>query len=352
MGEGGSQPATLADVARASGVSRQTVSNVINAPHRVRPQTRARVQEAIAALGYEPNRLAQALQAQASRLIGYRIDPMQPDSLGTIHDRFIHALAEAVQAADHQLLVFAATDQEDELRTYERLYRTGAVDGFVLYGIDHHDPRPAALVGFGAPAVAFGRTDEPTEQSWVDIDNAAGTAAAVDHLVARGHRRIGFLGWPEGSGTGDRRAAGWYQAMRRHGLLPGSADLDLRGQDSILNGAQLGLALLDRPQPPTAIVTVSDTLAVGVLQAARGRGLTVGRDLAVVGFDDTPAARVLELSSVSQPIESAAVAIVRCLLPRLPAGRGAEPGTEETPGRLLAPHLVVRASSAWSPVPG
>jgi DNA-binding LacI/PurR family transcriptional regulator len=366
--------ATLADVAHAAGVSRQTVSNVLNAPHRVRPETRARVEEAIAELGYQPNRVAQALRAQASRLIGYRIEPMHAESLASIHDRFLHALAEAGQAADHQLLLFTADGPEDELRTCARLYRTGAVDGFVLYGIDHGDRRPRGLLDLGAPFAAFGRTDDDGGHVWVDVDNAAGTAAAVEHLAARGHRRIAFVGWPEGSGVGDRRAAGWRAALERHDLYAACAPLDVRGVDSAANGAQLGAILLDRPEPPTAVVTVTDTLAVGVMQAARARGLTVGRDLAVVGFDDSPTAGVLELSSVRQPIEAVARCIIRALLTRLPAGDNADPTAEPArPGRrgpdaggpgadgrrrrgtaaesrLLAPALVVRASSA-APVP-
>ncbi len=351
---GGAAPAaTLADVAAAAQVSRQTVSNVLNAPHRVRTGTRQRVEEAIAALGYQPNRAAQALRAQASRLIGYRVEPVYPGSLASIHDRFLHALAEAGREADHQLLLFTADDADDEIATCARLYRTGAVDGFVLYGIDHGDPRPRTLLELGAPFVAFGRTDYDDEHLWVDVDNAAGTAAAVEHLVARGHRRIAYLGWPEGyAAVGDRRAAGWRTALDKHGLLDRCVELDLRGEDSFANGTQLANILLDLPEPPTAVVTATDTLAVGVMQAARSHGLTIGLDLAVVGFDDTPTAGVLDLSSIRQPIEAVGRAIVRALLPTLPGvpapedsdrDRADRPGTS---GRLLTPALVVRASSA------
>jgi DNA-binding LacI/PurR family transcriptional regulator len=341
---------SIADVAAIAGVSRQTVSNVLNAPHRVRPDTRQRVEAAIESLGYQPNRAAQALRAQAARVIGYRIEPVRVDSLTTVQDRFLHALAEAVQAIDHHLLVFAV-DPDDEIGIYARLHRTGTVDAFVLDGIGEGDPRPGQVLRLGAPFAAFGRTGHDSDHLWVDIDDAAGTAAAARHLVARGHRRIGFIGWPEGSGVGDRRAAGWRTTLDKHGLLAECADLDLRGEDAVANGARLAAVLLDRPQPPTAVMAVSDTLAVGVMQAARDRGLVVGRDLAVVGFDDTPTAGVFDLSSVRQPLEAVARCIVRALLPRLPAGGSHAPAhpeeaTSEPVGRLLAPTLVVRASSA------
>jgi LacI family transcriptional regulator len=338
---------TVADVAEAAGVSRQTVSNVLNAPHRVRPETRARVEEAIAALGYQPNRAARALRVQASRLIGCRVEPERAESLASIHDRFLHALAEAGREADHHLLLFTADDPDDELTACARLFRTAGVDGFVLYGLHHGDPRPQALLRLGAPFVAFGRTDFDSHHPWVDVDNAAGTAAAVEHLVARGHRRIAFVGWPEGSQVGDYRASGWRTALDKHGLLGEAAHLDVRGDDTVAGGGALASYLLDRDPAPTAIVAVSDTLAVGVAQAARARGLAIGPDLALVGFDDTPTARVLELSSVRQPIEAAGRAIVRTLLEHLPSGASSTVDPEFS-HRLLAPTLVVRASSAVS----
>ena len=341
----GAATPTVADVADSAGVSRQTVSNVLNAPERVRPETRMRVEEAIATLGYQPNRAARALRVQASRLIGYRVEPEHAEQLASIHDRFLHALAEAGREADHHLLLFTADDPADEIAACARLFRTSGVDGFVLYGIGRGDPRPQALLRLGAPFVAFGRTDFDSDHPWVDVDNTLGTVSAVDHLVARGHRRVGFVGWPEGSQVGDYRAAGWRTALDKHGLLAGAAPLDVRGEDTTGSGAALAAYLLDGDRPPTAVVAASDTLAVGVAHAARARGLTVGRDLAIVGFDDSPTARVLDLSSVRQPIEAAGRTIVRALLHRLP-GTPSTVDEDAATGVLLNPELVVRASSA------
>jgi DNA-binding LacI/PurR family transcriptional regulator len=339
-----SGPPTVADVARVAGVSRQTVSNVLNAPDRVRPETRERVERAITELGYLPNRMAQALRAQTSKLIGYCVEPVHEQSLGNIHDRFLHALAEAGRAADHHLLLFTADNTRDEVAACARLHRAGAIDGVVLYKITHADPRPAGLTQLGVPFAAFGRTGADDHHPWVDVDNAAGTVAAVEHLLARGHRRIAFVGVPEGSAPSDRRAEGWRTGLDKAGLLDASRHLDLRGEDTVANGARLAGALLDQPEPPTAIVTATDTLAVGALQTLRARGLTAGRDVAVVGFDDTPTAAVLDLSSVRQPIEAVGREIVRSLLHRM---RGGGP-TDDT-SRLLDPTLVVRASSAAPP---
>ena len=332
-------PPTASDVARAAGVSRQTVANVIQAPHRVRPETRERVARLISELGYQPNRAAQSLKLNASRAIGYRIRPLEPGALSSFHDRFLHTLAEAGREDDRHLLIYTANDAAAETAAAERLHRGGAADAFVIYDIEADDPRPAALLAAGVPFVAFGRTEHGAERyPWVDVDNPAGTAAAVEHLAQRGHRRIAFVGWPEGSTVGDRRARGWRKGVQRHGLYAQCAELDVRCGDSAGAAAEKVYLLLGRPDPPTAFVTATDTLAVGVVRACQRWGLEIGRDVAVVGFDDSPAAAALDISSVRQPIEAAGRQIMEALL-----------GTA-TSGRLLEPRLVIRSSSA-APAP-
>lgn len=329
---------TLQDVARAAGVSRQTVSNVLHAPERVRPATRERVVEFISRLGYQPNRQAQALARSTSRMIGYRIRPLAPGALTSIHDRFLHALVEAGRVADHHLLLFAAEDESAEIDSVGRLHRGGAADAFVLYDLTADDRRPKALVDMGVPFVAFGRTDTGAETyPWVDVDNVLGTRLAVDHLVNRGHRRVAFLGWPSGRTVGDRRAQGWRQAVESHRLASTCGVLDVRSEDSVQAAIHVTFRLFENSEPPTAIVTATDTLAVGAMQAAQRWGLEVGRDLAVVGFDDTPTAAALELSSIRQPIELAGRRVVAALL----GTDGADPGHQ-----LLEPQLVIRSSSA------
>lgn len=332
---------TLADVAQEAGVSRQTVSNVLHAPHKVKPATRRRVEQAIDMLDYHPNRSAQALQSSSSRMIGYRIEPQSSGTLAGVHDRFLHALADAGRTADHHLLLYTAADRRAETDSAIRLFRSGAADAFVLYDITVDDPRPLVLHEQGIPFVAFGHDDSgAAAYRWVDVDNVAGTSAAVDHLIGRGHRRIGFVGWPEGSNVGDRRARGWRGSVERHGLAALCRGLDVRGPDSVRAAIEMTFALLDRPEPPTAIVAATDTLAAGVARAALHRSLEIGRDLAIVGFDDTPTAALLELSSVRQPIEDVGRHVIAALL---------APDAAPPPTMLLPPQLIIRSSSAHPP---
>lgn len=336
---------TIVDVARVAGVSRQTVSNAINAPHLLRPETLTQVQAVIDRLGYRANRSARSLRTRRAGLIGYRVDQPMPDRLNAVLDRFLHFVADAVRDAGYHLVVFTPEDDTEDLPAYAAMLRSNSVDGFLLTDISEDDRRPNWLRRRRVPFVCYGRPRPGGGQAWVDVDGAAGTAKAVDHLAEQGHDRIAFLGWPEGHRVGDDRARGWQAAMARHGFTNG-----LRREhsdDTMTAAAEVAGRLLDAPHPPTAIVGVSDTVAVGALRAAAARGITVGRDLAIVGFDDSPTAALLTpaLTSVSQPLEPAARLLVDMLLAQL--------GGRPSPHRavLLEPTLVIRASSTAPPRP-
>ena len=326
--------ATIADVAVLAGVSRQTVSNVLNAPQRVTPATTVRVQSAIQKLEYRPNRSARNLRARASHTIGFRIN--SPGGLGDLLDRFLHALANSAQAAGYHVLLFTSADPQTEFATYDDLVQTGTVDGFVLADIGIADPRPAWFVRRRIPFVCFGQPRRNRDEyAWVDVDGGHGTAQAVDSLVSRGHRRIAYLGWPPGTGYGDDRQAGWRRAMRRHGLsLTGMAGTCPQDAGS---AAATARRLLAGKTPPTAFVCGSDTFAIG---ARIGCGAdAAGQPRAtVVGFDDSPAAAFLTppLSSVRQPLPAVADRIVDLLVRRI-ADPGARPESV-----LLRPELVRR----------
>jgi DNA-binding LacI/PurR family transcriptional regulator len=330
---------TVNDVARRAGVSRQTVSNVLNAPERVRETTRRRVLDAIDALGYRPHRSAQNLKARATMLIAYRVPPSDGRSINVVLDRFLHALTDTARLARYQVLLFTATDAE-ELAAYRDLVRTRTVDGFVLSETNYDDPRIPVLVDLDVPFVTFGRSGDAHAHPWVDVDNALGTRRAVEHLVERGRTRIAYVGWPEGSISGDERARGYREGLAAAGLAapPG---LQGSGEDSTSTGELWMRRWLDGGDRPDAVVAASDLIAIGVLEAVRARGLSVGQDVAVTGFDDTPTAAHLlpPLTSVRQPIEEAAAHAIRLLTDRIRDGRA------EAPGLLVAPDLVVREST-------
>lgn len=339
--DGHARRATIEAVAGHARVSRQTVSNALNAPHRLRPDTLERVLRSVTDLGYRPNHAARTLRTQATRVLGYRPPPSPYGGTGGVLDRFLHVLCQASRDRGYDVLCFAASGDDDEIAVYDDLLRREAVDGFVIVATHFVDPRAAWLLDRGVPFVAFGRPwgMDRARHSWVDVDGAQGVSDAVDHLADQGHRRIGFIGWPEGSGVGDDRHAGWLRRVTAR-RLP-ARGLVVRGDDGIASGASLTERLLDAARPPTAIVCVSDAMALGVLHVLADRGLRPGADIAVVGFDDSPVASVTRpgLTSVRQPLEGVADKAVELLLEHLA-------GTRTKPAHaLLPPALIVRDSS-------
>jgi len=333
------QRPTLESVARAAAVSRQTVSNVLNAPHLVRAGTRHRVEAAITAAGYRPVKAAQILRTRRSHLIAAGI-PAPATHSGEVVDAFLQALTGAAQQLGYRILLVSAGDDATEISAYDGLLREYDLDAFVLTGTHTGDKRTAWLLGQRVPFVTFGRPwGGGARHPWVDVDGAAGVHAATSHLIAAGHRRIAFLGWPQGSGVGEDRLSGWEQSCRAAGLP--TAGLVCRMEQELAEGRAACARLLDTPQPPTAFVCVSDEIALGAWTELTARGLVPGRDAAVTGFDDSWAAAVTGLTSVAQPLTEVAAACLGALDALL-----AKPGGRRSPAQvLLQPRLVVRSSA-------
>lgn len=332
-------PPTLGDVAERAGVSRQTVSNALNHPHLLRSETLERVQEAVSHLGYTPNRAARNLRTRSSQLIGLRHAPAKEGSADALMDRFVHSLVEASRRAGYHVLLFAG-DSADPVFGYDELVRSTAVDAFVVTDTFLGNPQAEWLRDNRVPFVAFGRPwDHPgLRHPWVDVDGAAGGRMATDHLLDAGHQRVAWIGWRKDSFIGEDRRSGWISAMHARGCS--TTGLAARMEDSVDSGREAANHFLD-DAAPTAFVCASDTLAMGVLAALSDRGLTPGRDISVVGFDDSQAAQVVPggLTSVRLPLEEVAVSVVAAL-----EGLLSHPPTLAGPV-LLAPRLVVRGSS-------
>jgi DNA-binding LacI/PurR family transcriptional regulator len=333
---------TLVSLARELGVSRQTISNALNAPHRVNARTLERVLPAIKKSGYRPHVAGRQLRTRRSRNLAMRLYPTTDGINGAILDRFLHALTEAAQRDGYRLTLFTAADDEGEIAAIDELLSVADIDGFVLTSTHHDDARTAWLLEHDVPFVAFGRAWSSlldpfaAPHSWVDVDGGAGTSEATAHLLERGHRRIGFLGWPAGSGVGDDRRAGWRRALTAAGAEHVD-ELFLGVEDSVPEGARGALELFDRGA--TALVCASDSLAIGAVAARRERpALPDGGEAPVIGFDDTPVAAALGLSSVHQPVERIAERVLALLLKQLTRPHG---GAAPVPDHVLLPSSLV-----------
>lgn len=346
---------TLGDVAAQAGVSKQTVSNVLNNPELVLPETRQRVLDAIAALDYRPNIAARQLRTKRSSVLGLRIPPVSDGISGQILDRFLHAVTTSAQRAGMRIMLFTAADVATEMREYEDLLATAAIDGVILTDTHAGDQRTRWLTEHQVPYATFGRPWDDVapadDHAWVDIDGRSGTRAAAAHLLEQGHKRIAFLGWPEGSDVGDDRWLGYADALTAAGL-----DLDgqlvRRREDVVAQGREAVLDLLATTDA-TAVLCVSDTLAVGALTARTEHlaGSPAPSDLAIIGFDDTPVAAAVGLTSVAQPVDRVADSIVTLVRAQITHGSNAvtrNPDLTPSPADrqvLIEPRLVVRTSS-------
>ncbi|MFQ5592625.1 MAG: LacI family DNA-binding transcriptional regulator [Anaerolineae bacterium] len=337
--------ATIRDVAREAGVSIATVSYVLNETGAVSDATRQRVLQAVKKLGYRPSVIARGLQARESRMIGYSWQPVPPNQFNPILEKFIHSMAEAAERHGYHVLTFPGIESSDEVAVYREMVESRRVDGFVLSNTNLGDRRVRYLLDKGFPFVAFGRANPEWDFPWVDVDGADGVRHAVDHLLELGHRRIACLAWREASLTGQYRLQGYHEAMTDAGLSLDPAWVSRVENDyhHAYEATQNWLAL-PADRRPTAVVALTDLMAIGVMNCAADAGWQVGRDLAVVGFDDAPIAGYLRpsLTSLRQPIAEVGERAVTMLVDVV---RGQQP---EQAQALLKPRLIVRDSTRLS----
>lgn len=327
---------TINEVARQAEVSRQTVSNALNYPERVRPATLQRVHEVIDLLDYRPSAPAQQLRHQRSGAVGFELNALGPTRSDVTHP-FLVALTVAAPRHGCHLVPFASGEALPMVAGYADTVHRHLVDAFVMVDTHPGDPRPAWLAERSIPWAAFGRIyDDETVTTWADVDGRAGTTAAVDHLIERGYERIGYLGWPAGSAVGDDRRGGWAAATARHAVEATPAAVC---EQRIGEAAAVAGPLLDAVGRGGAIVCASDALAIGVLHAALARGWQLGGDLGLVGFDGSSVGEMCGLTTLVQPLERIAdhcLTLVHDLLDgRAPPASGA----------LFQPALVARPST-------
>jgi DNA-binding LacI/PurR family transcriptional regulator len=336
---------TLEQVAALAGVSRATVSRVVNGSPKVSPAVRAQVERAVAKLGYVPNRAARSLVTRRADSVALVVS--EP------HTRFfsepffagmVRGVSAALAETGVQLLLLIAHDLPDRGRL-ERYVVGGHVDGVLLASLHGDDPLPGTLERAGVPAVLVGRPAERGEHrgrpaSYVDADNRGGARQAVDHLARRGRRRIATIAGPQDMGVGLDRLDGYRDGLRAAGL-DGGDDLVEAGDFTEEGGAAAMGRLLERPgRPVDAVFAASDLMAAGALRALRAAGRRVPDDVAVVGFEDSAVARYAQppLTTVRQPIEEMGRQATRLLLDKV-AGEAAGMHL------ILDVELVVRAST-------
>ncbi len=328
---------TLEEVAQLAGVSRSTVSRVINDHPNVRPETRERVWEAIRKSGYQPHAIARSLVTKRTQIIGMVI----PEAVTTLFtDPFfpilLRSATESCNEQGYQLMLSLFSSWAGRQEAYEGLVGNAYLDGVIVASAALDDPLIPDLLRDGVPFVCVGRHPDPRVRS-VDVDNVEGARMAVDYVIGLGHRRIGALTGRLDTASGQDRLEGYRQALAAHGI-PAQEELIVEG-DFTENSGMIGVQRL-LPVEPSAIFVASDMMAVGALKALRHAGQRVPQDISLVSFDDIPLASAIEppLTTVRQPIRRMAALAVDTLLDQIEQ-RGSGPR------RIVLPtELVVRES--------
>ncbi|BCL25295.1 LacI family DNA-binding transcriptional regulator [Streptomyces aurantiacus] len=343
------QAPTLEDVAREAGVSRATVSRVVNGVRNVDPAIQETVREAISRTGYAPNQAARSLVTRRTETVALVMsgagdvseEEQNAFAARVLGDPFFGRVVSGVVGqlrprSMHPVLMFAETDEaRREVVTY---LRQGSADGALVVSTHADDPLPALLADAGLPAVLFARPSRPVALSYVDLAHRDGGRLAAEHLLGRGCRRIVTVSGPLGVPASQERLAGFRDTMARHGhayvpLVQGGFTVD--------SGMAAMTRLLAEHPDVDGVFAANDLMAQGICQVLRERGHRVPHDVAVVGFDDSSVAVTCRppLTTVRQPVEDMAAAMARLLAEHI-RGVRTEPASV-----IFDPELVVRESA-------
>ena len=340
---------TLATVAEAVGVSRMTVSNAYNRPDQLSPELRERVFAAAQELGYSgPNPVARTLSRGRTGSIGLVVDyPLTVAFTDPATVGFLHGLAAGTEERGLGLTLVPRIEGGDA-----SLVQAALVDGFVLSCVPADDPRMDAVRARRLPFVGVD-FDPADDLMRVNIDDRGGARSAAEHLTALGHRRFGIVlahDAPDSTGAEAEaaathhvereRLAGWREGLAAAGIDFSEVPVATPPGKGIETGRLGAARLLDRAERPTAILALSDLIAMGVIQSARERGISVPHQLSVTGFDDVPEAALSDppLTTIRQPLQLKGSEAVRLLL----EGEAAQ-------SVVLPTELVVRASTSPAP---
>ena len=337
---------TLEQVALRAGVSRATVSRVVNDSPRVSPEVRRQVEIAIQQLGYVPNRAARSLVTRRSDSIGVII--AEPAGLlfsDPFFPRLLRGISAALSARDLQLVLLMPSSPSETHRTGDYL-AAGHVDGALMVSLHDDDPLPIRMAEARIPMVVSPRPRRPLSLSYVDVDNRGGAHSAVAHLAGRGCRVIGTVAGPTDMAPGVDRLTGYRDALVEAGLGTDTS-LEVVGDFTQAGGAAAMERLLAARPDIDAVFAASDLMAAGALTVLTAAGRRVPEDVALVGYDDSPVATTTQptLTSVRQPIEEMGQEMARLLIDAIE-------GSDRAPRRMiLATELIERASSAGRRMP-
>ncbi|MDO8358644.1 MAG: substrate-binding domain-containing protein [Devosia sp.] len=337
---------TLKELASRLDVSITTVSRALAGDTAIALKTRHRVAEAAREFGYVPNTAARALVSGRSNFVGLVLPIRGPNLVDSFLGEFVTGLGEGLQSRGCDLMLATAAAPQTELSVLRHVVESGRADGVVITRIAETDERLSYLKSRNIPFVAHGRLiDDESSYSWIDTDGARAFAEAFDMLYELGHRRFGLVTIAEPMTFRHRRQDGLASAIAERD--DPSVTLDVVTAPRFDRGARIEAInrLLSKPDRPTAIIGLFDEIALSVMEEASRAGLSIPRDLSVIGFDNIVASAYAPpgLTTFDSRIRDASRAIGEILVSII-GDRNAKPMT-----RLIEPKLVARASHGPAP---
>lgn len=331
---------SIKDIAKRVGFSVTTVSRALNDYDDVNAETKDLIRRTAAEMGYVPNSLAQRFQKKKTDTIGLILPTFGPRFSDPFFSEFLAGIGNKAATQGFDLLVSTRSPGEEELNAYRQMVQGRRVDGLVIVRTRKHDERIEYLRSVEFPFVAFGRMEGEIDFPFVDEDGKSGMRLVADHLIALGHRRIACIASPPEL---------MFSQFRLDGLQSRLDELDLSLDPGLIrvgdltqrSGYEQTLDLLDLANPPSAIVAFNDLMALGAMSAAQNRGLTVGTDVSITGFDNIPIAAHSHppLTTVDQPIYQIGSMVCEMLAQKI-KGEALERSQA-----LLQPELIIRESS-------
>ncbi len=293
---------TLEEIGKMAGVSRSTVSRVVNNHPNVSPKVRRKVERVIKDTGYSPNLAARTLVSQRSYIIGLVIPRSVQVFFGDPYfARLTQGIAQAANLFDYTFSLFLLESREIEERLIPRITRPGFIDGLIIQATSADDYALSSVINGSIPYVIAGTPLDYSNVSYIDVDNVYGASLAVEHLIKLGRKKIATITGPNDVAPGRDRKQGYIQTLNKCGL-PVDQKFIIEGDFTEESGYKAAKKLMECH--PDAIFAASDLMAIGALRAIKEQKLRIPEDIALVGFDDLPPARYADpqLTTVRQPI--------------------------------------------------
>lgn len=332
---------TIRDLAEKLNLSITTVSRALDGYDDVAEETRKRVVEAARQIGYVPSAAARQLRRKRTDAIGYILPTSSPQFSDPFYVSFLTGLCDEVASNRLDMMVTSCQpNSAEEKQEYNRWVQSHRVDGIVLNRIRVNDWRVAFLAENKIPFVTLGKPDNDNSHPYIWVDERNGVQRLVKHLLDKGHRKVAFVCGPADLLIQQERFAGYQQGLEAAGIAL-DPELIVEGDLSEHSGYQATVDLLSRQSRPTAILGCNDLMALGAMRAAKEKGVYIGTELAIAGYDGIKETEYTSppLTTILQPTYEIARSLARLLIQTI-EGKPVENGQV-----VLQPELLIRAST-------